>query len=148
MDDQERAVGRTKLGNVELPDETKPSNSHVALTVIEDDRGERQILRLNMPFGKVGTGEFGTYFIGYARSPDVVEQMLHNMFVGVPAGNHDRILDFSQAVTGKLFFAPTEDFLEDPDAWREARAAGPGAGAQQPESAADGSLGMGGMRPR
>jgi putative iron-dependent peroxidase len=67
-----------------------------------------------MPFGRVGTKEFGTYFIGYANSPDVLEQMLTNMFIGKPPGNHDRILDFSTAVTGSLFFVPTAGFLDDP----------------------------------
>ena len=50
-----------------------------------------------MPFGRVGQGEFGTYFIGYARSPRTIEQMLENMFVGRPPGNYDRLLDFSRA---------------------------------------------------
>jgi putative iron-dependent peroxidase len=67
-----------------------------------------------MPFGTVGSGEFGTYFIGYSRNPSVTEKMLENMFLGDPPGNYDRILDFSRAVTGTLFFVPTADFLEDP----------------------------------
>jgi putative iron-dependent peroxidase len=113
--EQERIVGRTKLNDIELPDEVKPSNSHVALTTIVDDDGtEHQILRYNMPFGTVGEAEFGTYFIGYAREPGVLEQMLENMFVGRPAGNYDRILDFSTATTGSLYFAPSADFLDDP----------------------------------
>ena len=65
-----------------------------------------------MPFGSVSRGEFGTYFIGYARSPRTIEQMLVNMFVGRPPGNYDRLLDFSRAVTGNLFFAPSATFLE------------------------------------
>jgi putative iron-dependent peroxidase len=113
--EQERAIGREKLSDIELPDEVKAANSHVALTTIVDDDGEeRQIVRLNMPFGTIGAGEFGTYFIGYANNPDVIEEMLRNMFVGKPAGNHDRILDFSRAVTGNLFFVPSGDFLDDP----------------------------------
>ena len=113
--EQERAIGRTKLSDIELPDEIKPANSHVALnTIVDEDGEERQIMRFNMPFGRVGAGEFGTYFIGYARSPDVIEQMLTNMFIGKPPGNYDRILDFSTAVTGNLFFVPTADFLDDP----------------------------------
>jgi porphyrinogen peroxidase len=117
VEQQERAVGREKLSDVELPDDAKPANSHVALTTIVDDSGEeRQIVRFNMPFGRVGAGEFGTYFIGYARSPEVIEQMLTNMFVGAPAGNYDRILDFSTALTGNLFFVPSADFLDDPPA--------------------------------
>jgi putative iron-dependent peroxidase len=115
VEEQERAIGREKLDDIELPDETKPANSHVALTTIADADGtERQIIRENMIFGHAGAGEYGTYFIGYAATPDVTEQMLHNMFVGNPPGNHDRILDFSTAVTGGLFFVPTADFLEDP----------------------------------
>ncbi|MBO0849154.1 MAG: Dyp-type peroxidase [Pseudonocardia sp.] len=114
VEEQERVIGREKLSDIELPDEDKPSNSHVALTTIVDADGtERQIVRDNMAFGTVGTAEFGTYFIGYAASPDVIELMLHNMFIGDPPGNHDRILDFSTAVTGCLFFVPTTDFLED-----------------------------------
>jgi putative iron-dependent peroxidase len=111
---QERVVGRTKLTNIELDDAVKPANSHVALTVITDPDGtERKILRDNMPFGNVGRGEFGTYFIGYARTPGVTETMLENMFLGDPPGNTDRILDFSTAVTGTLFFAPALGFLDN-----------------------------------
>ena len=66
-----------------------------------------------MPFGRPGHGEFGTYFIGYSRTPRITEQMLENMFVGRPPGNYDRLLDFSRAVTGSLFFAPSATFLED-----------------------------------
>jgi porphyrinogen peroxidase len=115
VEEQERVVGRTKLDDIELADDVKPSNSHVALnTIVDPDGEERQIVRDNMPFGSVGAGEFGTYFIGYAAHPDVTEQMLTNMFVGNPPGNYDRILDFSRAVTGSLFFIPTADFLDDP----------------------------------
>lgn len=115
VEEQERVIGRTKLSDIEMPDEIKPANSHVALNTITDPDGtERKIVRDNMPFGTVGRGEFGTYFIGYARAPDVIERMLRNMFLGDPPGNHDRILDFSTAVTGCLFFVPTADFLDDP----------------------------------
>jgi porphyrinogen peroxidase len=115
VEEQERVIGRTKLSDIELPDEVKPINSHVALnTVVEPDGTERQILRANMPFGTAGAGEFGTYYIGYAASPSVTELMLTNMFIGRPPGNYDRILDFSTAVTGSLFFVPSADFLDDP----------------------------------
>ena len=114
-EEQELVIGRTKLSNVELPDDVKPSNSHVALnTIVGPDGEEKQVLRDNMPFGKVGSGEFGTYYIAYSRAPDVSEEMLERMFIGDPPGNYDRILDFSTAVTGTQFFVPTSDFLEDP----------------------------------
>jgi putative iron-dependent peroxidase len=109
---QERIIGRTKLSDIELDDSVKPTSAHNALTTIVEDGKEIKILRDNMPFGRAGHGEFGTYFIGYSRSPRTIEQMLENMFVGRPPGNYDRLLDFSRAVTGSLFFAPSETFLE------------------------------------
>lgn len=110
---QERIIGRTKLSDIELDDSVKPSCSHSSLTTITKDGQEVKILRDNMPFGRPGAGEFGTYFIGYARSPEPIEQMLENMFVGRPSGNYDRLLDFSTAVTGGLFFVPSADLLEE-----------------------------------
>ena len=110
---QEKVIGRTKLADIELGEEVKPSKSHSALTTITQDGQEQKILRDNMPFGRPGAGEFGTYFIGYARSPEPIEQMLENMFVGNPVGNYDRLLDFSTAVTGGLFFVPSADLLEE-----------------------------------
>ena len=48
-------IGRTKLEDIELHDDVKPTNSHIALNVIEDEDGnELQILRDNMPFGTIG----------------------------------------------------------------------------------------------
>ena len=115
VEEQERVIGRSKLADIEMPDEIKPADSHVALNTVEDADGtQRQIVRDNMPFGTIGTREFGTYFIGYAATPDVIEQMLQNMFLGRAPAGHDRILDFSTAVTGSLFFVPTADFLDDP----------------------------------
>ncbi|MEU3184029.1 Dyp-type peroxidase [Streptomyces sp. NPDC006923] len=112
---QELVIGRSKLTDIEMGDDVKPADSHVALNTITDPDGtERQILRDNMPFGSAGQGEFGTYFIGYARTPAVTEEMLRNMFLGKGPADHDRILDFSTAVTGTLFFAPSGDFLDDP----------------------------------
>jgi putative iron-dependent peroxidase len=114
VEEQERAFGRRKLSDIEFPDAEKPPNSHLALnTIVDPDGTQRQIVRDNMPFGAVGAGEFGTYFIGYCADSGVIEQMLRNMFIGSPPGNHDRILDFSTAVTGGLFFVPTADFLND-----------------------------------
>ena len=112
VEDQEAAVGRTKLDNVEIKD--KASNSHVELNTVDDpDGNELKILRDNMPFGSIKEGEFGTYYIAYAATPDVPELMLRRMFLGEPFGNYDRILDFSTAVTGSLFFVPTAAFLDD-----------------------------------
>src|SRR5208283_240851 len=110
---QERIIGRKKLSDIELDDSVKPTSAHSALTTIVEDGKEVKILRDNMPFGRPAHGEFGTYFIGYSRSPRTIEQMLENMFVGRPPGNYDRLLDFSRAVTGNLFFVPSATFLEN-----------------------------------
>jgi len=116
VEEQERVIGRYKLNDVEIPDDKKATDSHVFLTTITDEEGvEHDILRDNMPFGEIGAGEFGTYFIGYAGNPLVIEQMLRNMFVGRPEGNYDRILDFSTAMTGNLFFVPTAELLDGID---------------------------------
>jgi putative iron-dependent peroxidase len=151
VEEQERVIGRTKLNDIELSDEVKPANSHVALNTITDEDGEeRQIVRFNMPFGRVGTREFGTYFIGYARDPDVIEQMLTNMFVGDPPGNYDRILDFSRAITSTLFYVPPLEFLDDPPqapGMAAAVDATPDAAAPEaPTKPGDGSLGIGSLR--
>jgi porphyrinogen peroxidase len=142
VEEQERVIGRTKLSDIELPDDVKPSNSHVALnTIVGPDGTERKIVRANMPFGSAARGEFGTYYIAYSATPEVTEQMLTNMFIGRPEGNYDRILDFSTAVTGGMFFAPSAEFLDDlPDP----PAAGSAAGWRT--SATDGSLRIGSLQ--
>ncbi len=113
VETQEGIIGRKKLSDIELKDEAKPPFAHSALTSIEENGKEVKILRDNMPFGRPGHGEFGTYFIGYSRTPRITETMLQNMFVGRPPGNYDRLLNFSKAVTGNLFFAPSSTFLDD-----------------------------------
>ncbi|WP_066039013.1 Dyp-type peroxidase [Herbiconiux solani] len=110
---QEKIIGRTKLDNVELDDAVEGQKAHKTLATIVDANGvEHDILRDNMPFGRPGQDEFGTYFIGYARDLWVIEEMLRNMFVGNPVGSYDQILDFSTAVTGTTFFVPSNDVLE------------------------------------
>jgi putative iron-dependent peroxidase len=149
VEQQERIVGREKLSDIELGDDVKPSFAHNALTSITDDDGEDlEILRDNMPFGDVGKGEFGTYFIGYTRSPARIERMLRNMFVGDPPGNYDRLLDVSRAVTGSLYFVPTAPFLETvaPSARPSLVADGNQADAPPARASPDGSLGIGSLK--
>jgi len=149
-EEQERIIGRKKLSDIELDDTVKPASAHTALTVIEENGKEVKILRDNMPFGQPGRGEFGTYFIGYSRTPRVTELMLENMFVGRPPGNYDRLLDFSQAVTGGLFFAPSATFLEGAGDEQPAAAPTktPSVASDQPSAASvrDTSLGIGSLR--
>lgn len=152
VEEQEKMVGRTKLSDIELDDAVKPTSAHNALTIIEENGEELKIVRANMPFGEVGKGEFGTYFCGYARSPRRTEQMLENMFVGRPPGNYDRLLDFSRAVTGTLFFVPTATFLEEvvaeaaPSALVEPQDDGEAVSREAPSSERDSSLGIGSLK--
>jgi porphyrinogen peroxidase len=146
-EEQERVIGRTKLDDIELDDAVKPANSHVALNVIEDDDGnELKIVRHNMPFGEIGKGEFGTYYIGYSRTPSVTERMLDNMFIGDPPGNTDRILDFSTALTGSMFFTPTADFLDDPPPQADSVSQEEPSATPVVPAPRDGSLGIGSLK--
>lgn len=143
VEQQERIIGRHKLSDIEQQDDEKASYAHNVLTKLEDDDGnDLEILRDNMPFGSPARGEFGTYFIGYAREPGRIERMLNNMFIGDPPGNYDRLLDVSVATTGALFYIPTLTQLE-------ALAAGEPIVAPtvpQPNPQAPGSLGLGSLR--
>jgi porphyrinogen peroxidase len=143
---QERIIGRRKLSDIELDESIKPTNSHSSLTTIVEDGKEAKILRDNMPFGRAADGEFGTYFIGYSRSPRTIEQMLENMFIGRPSGNYDRLLDFSRAVTGNLFFTPSATFLENvsEDVPGSATSSAPETSVSAGKS--DGSLGIGSLK--
>src|SRR5271165_5193995 len=149
-EEQEHIIGRTKLSDIEIDEAIRPSSAHNSLNTIVEDGKEIKIVRDNMPFGVTGQGEFGTYFIGYSRSPRTMEQMLENMFVGRPPGNYDRILDFSRAVTGSLFFVPSATFLDEvaPDmpSPAEPAAASPAGEPSQPIPVSDGSLGIGSLK--
>ena len=108
--EQEKVFGRYKENDVEMSDEVKPSNSHSALANVGDDL---KVIRDNMPFGNMSTNEMGTYFIAYASTFSTVKKMLTNMFIGSPAGNYDRLLDFSTPKTGSVFFVPSVPFLKN-----------------------------------
>lgn len=154
VEEQENIIGRHKLSDIEQLDSVKKPYAHNVLTSIEENGEQLQIVRDNMPFGEIGSGEFGTYFIGYARSPHRIEQMLDNMFIGLPPGNYDRLLDFSRAVTGTLFFAPSATFLDNVTADEAPASANEtsqsiavsASDGPSPSSRADGSLGIGSLK--
>jgi putative iron-dependent peroxidase len=112
VSEQEGIIGRAKLDDVELADASGRKSHRSLTTIVTADGIEHDILRDNMPFGRPGQAEFGTYFIGYSRDISIIEQMIRNMFVGDPVGEYDRILDFSTAITGTSFFIPSRDLLE------------------------------------
>jgi putative iron-dependent peroxidase len=151
---QEQVIGREKQTNIELKAGRRRADSHITLnTVLKPDGSQAQILRDNMPFGRFasgrsGEGEFGTYFIGYSATPETIEIMLTRMFLGDATGNTDRLLDFSTAVTGSLFFVPSLDFLENLPSPPSGVASAPSGNATPlPRDGAptDGSLGIGAL---
>lgn len=113
VEEQEKVIGRTKHDDIELREDVKPVNSHVAVNSVKDEDGESlEIVRNNLTFGDA-LGNQGTYFMSYAKDVRITELMLRRMFIGEPEGNYDRILDFSEALTGVNFFAPPASFLEN-----------------------------------
>ncbi|MDO8608204.1 MAG: Dyp-type peroxidase [Phaeospirillum sp.] len=110
--DQEAVIGRTKETDEELADEVKPPDAHIARVVIEEDGEELEILRHSLPYG--ATAEAGLYFVAYGRSPAPFRKMLERMVLCDADGHYDRLLDFSQPMTGAAFFAPSLDLLTAP----------------------------------
>ncbi|MCF8998513.1 Dyp-type peroxidase [Acinetobacter nectaris] len=112
VDAQERVIGRTKLESIELDDDVKPENAHIARTVVEDEEGEElEILRHSLPYGD-GHGEQGLYFVAYTKELSRIDAMLKRMFGTSGDGIHDRLLHFVTPVDGAYYFAPSEELLE------------------------------------
>ncbi|NAS04518.1 Dyp-type peroxidase [Acinetobacter haemolyticus] len=113
VDAQEHVIGRTKLESIELDDDVKPENAHVARTVVEDDAGEEmEILRHSLPYGD-GKGEQGLFFVAYTNNLNIIDEMLKRMFGTTGDGIHDRLLHFTTAVDGAYYFAPSDELLAE-----------------------------------
>lgn len=113
VDAQEHVIGRTKLESIELDDDVKPENAHVARTVVEDDTGEEmEILRHSLPYGD-GKGEQGLFFVAYTNNLNIIDEMLKRMFGTTGDGIHDRLLHFTTAVDGAYYFAPSDELLAE-----------------------------------
>ena len=108
---QEDVIGRRKPDSEELSDELKPATSHAARSNLEVDGEELKIVRQSLPYGN--TSEHGLFFIAYCRTPDVPEQMLARMMGTSGDGIYDRLMDFSHAVSGAHFFAPSLPVLRE-----------------------------------
>ena len=104
---QEKYIGRRKYSDIELEDEEKDPRAHNIISQDNRDDEEHKIVRMNVVFANPGEGIRGTYFIGYARHWDVTRQMLTNMFT-----KNDRLLEYSTAKKGQLFFIPSKEILE------------------------------------
>ncbi len=113
VDAQENVIGRSKLESIEMDDEHKPENAHIARVVIEDNEGEElEILRHSLPYGD-GQGQQGLFFIAYTKDLTRIDRMLVNMFGTQGDGIHDRLLHFVTPMDGAYFFAPNEEVLEE-----------------------------------
>lgn len=113
VEKQNQIIGRHKDTNIEIPDDEKQPYAHNKLTTITKNGVQIDIFRDNMPFGSPGNAEYGTFFVGYCNKASITEEMLRNMFIGSPKGTYDKILDFSTAVSGNLWFIPTIDWLDE-----------------------------------
>jgi len=107
---QEHVIGRTKADDVELSDEEKPANAHIARVVIEEDGEELAIVRQSLPYGQIG-GEQGLYFVSYCKTPANFTKMLARM-VTKRDGHSDNLLHFTRAVTGGAYFVPPRAWLD------------------------------------
>ncbi|MBZ0253447.1 MAG: Dyp-type peroxidase, partial [Candidatus Methylomirabilis sp.] len=107
--EQEGTIGRRKKDSVELSDKKKPASAHIARVVIEEDGEELEIVRHSFPYGT--TSEHGLFFIAYNKTLDTFEKMLRRMFGVSGDGLHDRLMDFTRAVSGGFFFAPSLETL-------------------------------------
>lgn len=105
---QEKAVGRKKFSDLELPDMEKFKNAHNVASQAKIDGVEQKIVRMNVPYSNPAAGITGTYFIGYSRYWKVTKKMLENM-----VEKHDYLLSFSDILTGQLFFIPSRPLLEE-----------------------------------
>jgi len=113
VDAQENVIGRSKLESIEMDDETKPDNAHIARVVIEDEAGEEmEILRHSLPYGD-GQGEKGLFFIAYTKNLTIIDHMLEHMFGTTGDNIHDRLLHFVSAVDGAYYFAPSQELLDE-----------------------------------
>lgn len=103
--EQEGAIGRRKRDSKELSDRVKPATAHISRVVIEEDGEELEIVRHSFPYGTVS--EAGLFFIAYTRDLAIPERMLARMMGTAGDGLHDHLMDFTRAVSGATFFAPS-----------------------------------------
>ncbi len=89
----------------ELSDRAKPPTAHISRAVIEEDGEELEIVRHSFPYET--TSESGLFFIAYAKDLSIPHKMLSRMMGTSGDSFHDRLMDFSRAVSGANFFAPS-----------------------------------------
>lgn len=110
LQEQEGAVGRKKKDSKELSDKVKPPTAHISRVVMEENGEELEIVRHSFPYGTVS--ESGLFFIAYTKDLTIPEKMLRRMLGTAGDKLHDHLMDFTQAVTGATFFAPSLEVLK------------------------------------
>jgi putative iron-dependent peroxidase len=108
--EQEKVIGRTKADSVELEGEAMPRDSHVSRTDLDESGPDLKIYRRSAPYGRVG--EHGLYFLAFSSQLHRFDLMLKRMYGVAGDGVHDRLIEFSRAVTGAYWFAPSRGELE------------------------------------
>ena len=103
--EQEGIIGRRKRDSRELSDAKKPPTAHIARVVIEENGAELEVVRHSFPYGTVS--EAGLFFACYTRDLRIPHRMLARMMGSAGDGVHDRLMEFSRAVSGANFFAPS-----------------------------------------
>jgi porphyrinogen peroxidase len=110
LPEREGAIGRRKKDSKELSAKVKPPTAHISRVVIEENGEELQIVRHSFPYGAVT--QAGLFFIAYTKDLAVPEKMLSRMFGTSGDGLHDHLMDFTRAVSGATFFAPSLKVLK------------------------------------
>lgn len=107
--EQERVIGRTKADSVELDD--APADCHVRRTDVKLDGLALKIYRRSFAYGTLA--EQGLYFLGFSAELIRFAIQLDRMFGCAADGLHDRLTDYSQAVSGSYCFAPPASMLDE-----------------------------------
>jgi putative iron-dependent peroxidase len=109
IDGQEAVFGRTKPNSTEIA--ARPADSHISRVQIEAGGEELEILRRSASYGN--TSELGLMFVAFSADAARYEVMLAHMYgAGEGAdGLADRLLSYTQAQSGALYFAPSLDAL-------------------------------------
>jgi putative iron-dependent peroxidase len=108
--EQEKVIGRRKKNSKELSGRAKPATAHISRTVIKEDGEELEIVRHSFPYGTLS--ESGLFFIAYCKTLDIPERMLSRMIGTSGDGLYDSLMDYSKAVSGANFFAPSLEMLK------------------------------------
>ncbi len=108
---QEQVVGRTKVDDIELSGSAMPIDSHVSRTDVSVDGEAMKIYRRSDPYGSAT--EHGLYFLAFSCELRRFSIQLERMLGMTDDGIHDKLIEYSKAVTGSYWFAPsTEDLSQ------------------------------------